>query len=58
MKYNSLREGIVQCRTYEQNGLPEFLKAEVRGIRRSLELRLDRMKIESREANIEMRYAN
>lgn len=41
---------IAQCKAYEANGLPNYLKAEVRGSRRNLESQLDRAREARKEA--------
>jgi hypothetical protein len=46
-KYN-LRKSIAECRSYEQNGLAEYQKAEIRGLRKDLESELDSKKNQNR----------
>lgn len=38
------QKAIAKIRAYEANGLPEYLKAELRGIRKNLETELDKEK--------------
>ena len=54
----NLQKQITECRRYEQNGFPRYLKREIFGIRKNLEYHLDRMKAESRDYSTELKYAN
>lgn len=49
MQIRYLQKKIVQCRSYERNGLDRDLKVEIQGIRRNLEMQLDKQRTNQKE---------
>ena len=45
----TIQKQITECRAYISNGLPEYLKNELRGQKRGLELELDKIKYDQKE---------
>ena len=52
----SLQKQIAECKRYEQNGLPKYLKREVAGVRRNLEYCLDKQRDENRNLKYEFSF--
>lgn len=55
-KAKTMQKQITQCRTYIGNGLPEYLKNELRGQKRGLELELERQKYDQKENRLAELY--
>jgi hypothetical protein len=52
------KKQITKLRAYERNGFPEFLKPEIRGLRRILEREINSYRATKREEKLERLYSN